>query len=171
MEKISHIMMTSGRVDNWNYYDKKRLLFGKKYLINQRNWSNTTQYFNDFLPLYLKYMCILRSLKIMFILHRSLGEQRRNMESMHIAKENQAILFRLSQRKAHYSVRSWNKDWLETVRLMDSIACFPQARTNQAKVTILILCYGLSSQSVTPAPMRIFFYAYKSKNNCKNIFE
>lgn len=77
----------------------------------------------------------------MFILGCSLGEQRRNMESMRITKENQTILFRLRQCKAHYSVRSWNKDWLETAKLMDSIACFPRARTNQAKVTIFILCY------------------------------
>lgn len=91
-------------------------------------------------------MCILLSYQIMCILCCSLGEQRQNMELMRIAKENQTILLRLSQCKAHYSVRSWNKDWLETVRLMDSIACFPQARTKQEKVTIFILCYGLSSQ-------------------------
>ncbi|XP_075887196.1 cell division cycle protein 16 homolog isoform X2 [Nelusetta ayraudi] len=69
----------------------------------------------------------------MFIVCCSLGEQRRNMELMRIAKENQMILFRLSRCRAHYSVRSWNKDWLETAKLKDSIACFPQGRTNQAK--------------------------------------
>lgn len=81
----------------------------------------------------------------MLILLYSLGEQRRNMELMRIAKENQMILFRLSQCRAHYSVRSWNKDWLGTAKLKDNIAYFPQGRTNQAKVTTFLLCYGLSS--------------------------
>lgn len=74
----------------------------------------------------------------MFILYCSLGEERRQLELMRITEENQMILFRLSQCRTHYSMKSWNKDWLETLKLMDSIACFPRGRTNKPKV----LCFS-----------------------------
>ncbi|XP_071335781.1 sperm axonemal maintenance protein CFAP97D1 isoform X2 [Trachinotus anak] len=67
MEKISHIMRTTGGVDNRNYYDRK-----------------------------------------------SLGKEKRQLEFLRITKENQMILFRLSQCRPHYNVSSWHEDWLKT---------------------------------------------------------
>ncbi|XP_070771087.1 sperm axonemal maintenance protein CFAP97D1 [Enoplosus armatus] len=86
MEKISHIMRTTGGVDNWNYYDRK-----------------------------------------------SLGKEKRQLELLRITKENQMILFRLSQCRPHYNVRSWHEDWLKTLKVMDSIARYPRGRANQQK--------------------------------------
>lgn len=88
----------------------------------------------------------------MFILHCSLGEERRRLELMRITKENQMILFRLSQCKNHYSVKSWNKDWLETLKLMDSIACLPRGRINQPKV----ICFSSPLWIIYQAPSVTF---------------
>ncbi|XP_045911011.1 sperm axonemal maintenance protein CFAP97D1 [Micropterus dolomieu] len=84
MEKISHIMRTTGGVDNRNYYDR-----------------------------------------------RSLGKEKRQLELLRITKENQMILFRLSQCRPHYNVRSWHEDWLKTVKVMDSIARYPRGANLQ----------------------------------------
>ncbi|XP_040913997.1 uncharacterized protein cfap97d2 isoform X2 [Toxotes jaculatrix] len=84
MEKISHIMRTTGGVDNKNYCDRK-----------------------------------------------SLGKEKRQLELLRITKENQMILFRLSQCRPHYSVRSWHEDWLKTLKVMDSIARYPRGRAKQ----------------------------------------
>ncbi|XP_035030189.2 sperm axonemal maintenance protein CFAP97D1 isoform X1 [Hippoglossus stenolepis] len=86
MEKISHIMRTTGGVDNRNNYDKK-----------------------------------------------SLGKEKRQLESLRITEENQMILFRLSQCRPHYNVRSWHDDWLKTLKLMDSIAHYPRGRAKMQK--------------------------------------
>ncbi|XP_044071971.1 sperm axonemal maintenance protein CFAP97D1 [Siniperca chuatsi] len=86
IEKISHIMRTTGGVDNRNYYDRK-----------------------------------------------SLGKEKRQLELLRITKENQMILFRLSQCRPHYNVRSWHEDWLKTVKVMDSIAHYPRGQANLQK--------------------------------------
>ncbi|KAK5890209.1 hypothetical protein CesoFtcFv8_013756 [Champsocephalus esox] len=83
-ETISHILKTTGRVDNRNYYEQK-----------------------------------------------SLGKEKRQLELLRITKENQMILLHLSQCKSHYNVRSWHDNWLKTLKVMDSIARYPQGRTNQ----------------------------------------
>ncbi|XP_060945086.1 uncharacterized protein cfap97d2 [Limanda limanda] len=86
MERISHIMRTTGGVDNRNDYDKK-----------------------------------------------SLGKEKRQLESLRITEENQMILHRLSQCRPHYNVRSWHDDWLKTLKLMDSIAHYPRGRAKLQK--------------------------------------
>ncbi|XP_008280777.1 uncharacterized protein LOC103357832 [Stegastes partitus] len=85
-EKISHIMATTGRVDNRNDYDKK-----------------------------------------------SLSKERQQRELLRITKQNQMIQFRLSKCKPHYHARSWNEDWLKTLKLRDSIARYPRGGANQQK--------------------------------------
>nr|XP_020465062.1 uncharacterized protein C17orf105 homolog [Monopterus albus]XP_020465063.1 uncharacterized protein C17orf105 homolog [Monopterus albus]XP_020465064.1 uncharacterized protein C17orf105 homolog [Monopterus albus] len=86
MKKISHIMMTTGGVDNRNYYDRK-----------------------------------------------SLGKEKQQLELLRITRENQMILFRLSQCRPHYNVRVWHEDWLKTLNVMDSITRYPHRRANQQK--------------------------------------
>ncbi|XP_067370946.1 sperm axonemal maintenance protein CFAP97D1 isoform X2 [Channa argus] len=86
MEKISHIMRTTGGVDNKNSYDVK-----------------------------------------------SLGKKKRQLELLRITNENQMILFRLSQCRPHYNVRSWHEDWLKTLRVMDSIARYPRGQEKPSK--------------------------------------
>uniref|UniRef100_A0A668AC60 CFAP97 domain containing 2 n=1 Tax=Myripristis murdjan TaxID=586833 RepID=A0A668AC60_9TELE len=87
LEKISHIMRTTGRIDNRNDYERK-----------------------------------------------SLGRERRQLEMLRITKENQMILFRLSQCRPHYNVRIWHEDWLKTLKVMDSIARYPRGWAQQQKV-------------------------------------
>ncbi|XP_018558189.2 uncharacterized protein cfap97d2 [Lates calcarifer] len=86
MEKISHIMRTTGGVDNRNDYERK-----------------------------------------------SLSKEKRQLELLRITKENQMILLRLSQCRSHYNVRSWHEDWLNTLKVMDSIARYPRGRSTQQK--------------------------------------
>nr|XP_046259482.1 sperm axonemal maintenance protein CFAP97D1 [Scatophagus argus] len=64
---------------------------------------------------------------------KSLGKERRQVELLRITKENQMILFRLSQSRPHYNVKSWHEDWLQTLKVMDSIARYPRGRANQQK--------------------------------------
>ncbi|XP_068186281.1 sperm axonemal maintenance protein CFAP97D1 isoform X2 [Antennarius striatus] len=64
---------------------------------------------------------------------KSLGKEKRQVELLHITKENQMILCRLSQCKPHYNVRKWHEDWLKTLMVMDSIARYPRGRANQQK--------------------------------------
>uniref|UniRef100_A0A673WKS9 Uncharacterized protein n=1 Tax=Salmo trutta TaxID=8032 RepID=A0A673WKS9_SALTR len=73
LEKISHIMRTTGRIDNRNDYENKRY-----------------------------------------------------SELLRITKENQLILLRLTQCQPHYSIKDWHKDWLKTIKLMESIARYPR---------------------------------------------
>ncbi|KAK2840054.1 hypothetical protein Q5P01_013794 [Channa striata] len=86
MQKISHIMRTTGGVENRNCYERK-----------------------------------------------SLGKEKRQLELLRITNENQMILFRLSQCRPHYNVRSWHEDWLKTLKVMDSIARYPRGRASQQK--------------------------------------
>ncbi|CAM9310603.1 unnamed protein product, partial [Lampetra planeri] len=64
---------------------------------------------------------------------KSFGEEKRQKELLRITKENQMILFRLSQCRPHYTVRSWHEDWLTTLKVMDAIARYPRGRSNQQK--------------------------------------
>ncbi|XP_028249131.1 uncharacterized protein CFAP97D1 [Parambassis ranga] len=64
---------------------------------------------------------------------KSLGREKRQLELLRITKENQMILFRLSQCRSHYNVRSWHEDWQETLKLRDSIARYPRGGANQEK--------------------------------------
>uniref|UniRef100_A0A8C4EGQ8 CFAP97 domain containing 2 n=1 Tax=Dicentrarchus labrax TaxID=13489 RepID=A0A8C4EGQ8_DICLA len=66
---------------------------------------------------------------------KSLGKEKRQLELLRITKENQMILFRLSQCRPHYNVKSWHEDWLKTLKVMDSIARYPRERSNKQKVT------------------------------------
>lgn len=71
--------------------------------------------------------------KPVFTLHCSLGKESRQLELMRITSENQMILLRLSQCRAYYNVRSWHEDWLKTLKVMDSIACYPRGSANPQK--------------------------------------
>ncbi|XP_059199521.1 sperm axonemal maintenance protein CFAP97D1 [Centropristis striata] len=62
---------------------------------------------------------------------KSLGKEKRQLELLRVTKENEMILLRLSQCRSHYNVRSWHEDWLKTLKVMDSIARYPQG--NQKK--------------------------------------
>ncbi|XP_029315445.1 uncharacterized protein cfap97d2 [Cottoperca gobio] len=64
---------------------------------------------------------------------KSLGKEKRQLEFLRITKENQMILFHLSQCRSHYNVRSWHEDWLKTLKVMDRIARYPRGRTDQQK--------------------------------------
>ncbi|XP_051260622.1 sperm axonemal maintenance protein CFAP97D1 isoform X1 [Dicentrarchus labrax] len=64
---------------------------------------------------------------------KSLGKEKRQLELLRITKENQMILFRLSQCRPHYNVKSWHEDWLKTLKVMDSIARYPRERSNKQK--------------------------------------
>ncbi|XP_056294098.1 uncharacterized protein cfap97d2 [Pseudoliparis swirei] len=64
---------------------------------------------------------------------KSLGEKKRQLELLRITQENQRILFRLSQCRSHYNPRSWRESWLQTLKVMDSIAHYPRDRTSQQK--------------------------------------
>lgn len=74
-----------------------------------------------------------------FPLHYSLCKEKRQLELLRITKENQLILFRLSQCRPHYNVKSWHEDWLKTQKVMDSIARYPR-RTAKQVISICILC-------------------------------
>uniref|UniRef100_A0A8C3A5J9 CFAP97 domain containing 2 n=1 Tax=Cyclopterus lumpus TaxID=8103 RepID=A0A8C3A5J9_CYCLU len=56
-------------------------------------------------------------------------EWKRQLELLRITKENQKILFRLGQCRSHYNRRSWHEGWLQTLKVMDSIAHYPRGRT------------------------------------------
>ncbi|KAF3843324.1 hypothetical protein F7725_002173 [Dissostichus mawsoni] len=71
--------------------------------------------------------------------------EKRQLELLRITKENQMILLHLSQCKSHYNVRSWHDDWLKTLKVMDSIARYPQGRTNQKHYNC-ILCAKYQGQ-------------------------
>uniref|UniRef100_A0A7N9AYX1 CFAP97 domain containing 2 n=2 Tax=Mastacembelus armatus TaxID=205130 RepID=A0A7N9AYX1_9TELE len=64
---------------------------------------------------------------------KSLWKEKRQLELLRITKENQMILFRLSLCRPHYNVRSWHEDWVKTLKLMDSIARYPQGTAIQQK--------------------------------------
>ncbi|KAA8587915.1 hypothetical protein FQN60_001109 [Etheostoma spectabile] len=64
---------------------------------------------------------------------KSLGKEKQQLELLRITKENQMILSRLSQCRSHYNLRSWNEDWLKTLKVMDSIARYPRGRTNNKR--------------------------------------
>ncbi|TNN42053.1 Cell division cycle protein 16 [Liparis tanakae] len=64
---------------------------------------------------------------------KSLGEKKRQLELLRITQENQRILFRLSQCRSHYNPRGWRESWLQTLKVMDSIAHYPRDRTSQQK--------------------------------------
>uniref|UniRef100_A0A673WTX3 Uncharacterized protein n=1 Tax=Salmo trutta TaxID=8032 RepID=A0A673WTX3_SALTR len=89
LEKISHIMRTTGRIDNRNDYENKRY-----------------------------------------------------SELLRITKENQLILLRLTQCQPHYSIKDWHKDWLKTIKLMESIARYPRRAIGRSysKHNILLKC-------------------------------
>ncbi|XP_076021843.1 sperm axonemal maintenance protein CFAP97D1 [Genypterus blacodes] len=84
--KISHIMNTTGRVDNRNIFDRK-----------------------------------------------SLSREKRQRELLRISQENQVILCRLSQCRPNYNLKSWHEDWLQTLKVMDSIARYPRGRASEEK--------------------------------------
>lgn len=56
---------------------------------------------------------------------------------MRITKENQMILTRLNQCRTRDDVKSWHEDWLKTLKVMDSIACYPRGRVHQQKVSFI----------------------------------
>uniref|UniRef100_A0A3B4ZW20 Uncharacterized LOC103357832 n=1 Tax=Stegastes partitus TaxID=144197 RepID=A0A3B4ZW20_9TELE len=118
-EKISHIMATTGRVDNRNDYDKK-----------------------------------------------SLSKERQQRELLRITKQNQMIQFRLSKCKPHYHARSWNEDWLKTLKLRDSIARYPRGGANQQKV--LIFFRQSTTDSESQLPLKLCLQNEKRKETNKN---
>lgn len=75
--------------------------------------------------------------KTQFNVHCSLGKEKRQLELMRITKENQMILIRLSQCRTRYDVKSWHEEWLNTLKVMDSIACYPRGRVHQQKVSFI----------------------------------
>ncbi|XP_030613459.1 uncharacterized protein cfap97d2 [Archocentrus centrarchus] len=68
-----------------------------------------------------------------YYIKKQLGSKKRQLEMLSIAKKNKKIQFRLSQCKPYYSVRSWHKDWLRTLEVMERIAHYPRDRANQQK--------------------------------------
>ncbi|XP_041663213.1 uncharacterized protein cfap97d2 [Cheilinus undulatus] len=56
---------------------------------------------------------------------------KRQQELLHIAKDNQRILFCLINCKPTYNLRSWEEDWRRHLRLTDSIARYPRGWSNQ----------------------------------------
>ncbi|XP_056611396.1 sperm axonemal maintenance protein CFAP97D1 [Triplophysa dalaica] len=82
LDKMSHIMQTTGGVDCKNEYVKKSLVEGK-----------------------------------------------RQLELLHIAKENQKILQRLSTCRPHYNIQAWHNQWLENIEFMKNISSYPSQYT------------------------------------------
>uniref|UniRef100_A0A3Q1GG55 CFAP97 domain containing 1 n=1 Tax=Acanthochromis polyacanthus TaxID=80966 RepID=A0A3Q1GG55_9TELE len=64
---------------------------------------------------------------------KSIRQEKRQRELISISKENQMIQFRLSQCKPHYRARNWREDWLNTLKLRDSIGHYPRGSAKQQK--------------------------------------
>ncbi|XP_065107865.1 sperm axonemal maintenance protein CFAP97D1 [Paramisgurnus dabryanus] len=60
---------------------------------------------------------------------KSLGKEKRQMELLHITKENQRILQRLCTCRPHYNIQTWHNQWLKNIELMDNIARYPRQYT------------------------------------------
>lgn len=108
-------MQTNGGVDCKNIYVKKR------YTCNI--FVELT--YNSFV------ICFLHVYGFCF----SLGSEKRQLELLHITKENQRILQRLSTCRPRYSAQVWQEQWLRHLELMDAIGRYP--RFFSAQVSIL----------------------------------
>ncbi|KAK7882354.1 hypothetical protein WMY93_028528 [Mugilogobius chulae] len=64
---------------------------------------------------------------------KSLNMQQRQNELLRISHENQQMQQRLNQCKSHYNIKSWHQDWIKTMNLMDSIACYSRRKTTTVK--------------------------------------
>nr|XP_055072093.1 uncharacterized protein cfap97d2 isoform X2 [Misgurnus anguillicaudatus] len=60
---------------------------------------------------------------------KSLGKEKRQMELLHITKENQRILQRLCTCRPHYNIQTWHNQWLKNIELMENIARYPRQYT------------------------------------------
>ncbi|CAM4602730.1 unnamed protein product [Leuciscus chuanchicus] len=57
---------------------------------------------------------------------KSLGSEKRLQELLHITKENQRILQRLSTCRPRHSVQVWREQWLKNLELMENIGRYPR---------------------------------------------
>ncbi|XP_067301155.1 uncharacterized protein CFAP97D2 isoform X2 [Pseudorasbora parva] len=57
---------------------------------------------------------------------KSLGSDKRQLELLRIAKENQRILQRLSTCRPRYSIHAWHEQWLDNLQLMENIGRYPR---------------------------------------------
>ncbi|XP_048049822.1 sperm axonemal maintenance protein CFAP97D1 isoform X1 [Megalobrama amblycephala] len=62
---------------------------------------------------------------------KSLGTEKRQLELLRIAKENEWILQRLSSCRPRYSVHVWHEQWLKNLELMENIGRYPRLYTAQ----------------------------------------
>ncbi|KAI7808608.1 sperm axonemal maintenance protein CFAP97D1 [Triplophysa rosa] len=60
---------------------------------------------------------------------KSLGKEKRQLELLHITKENQRILQRLSTCRPHYNIQAWHNQWLKNIEFMKNISRYPSQYT------------------------------------------
>lgn len=106
LEKMTHIMRTSGRVDNHNDYKHKRWVGG---------WGRGVVH-----------QLILAS---PLTLLPSLNKSKRQQELDRIAQDNEAILKRIASRQPHYDRHAWERDFDRSVQLKTQITRYPTAPT------------------------------------------